>query len=95
MHNIIQKIVTIHSKLTLKIANTTILKRIAKLHGNIVNDFSKCTYCNICESKCPLNAIEVDSVLLQWKIDNDKCVRCLKCLKYCPKESISLCKNEI
>ncbi|OSB08493.1 NADH-quinone oxidoreductase subunit I [Paraclostridium bifermentans] len=94
MDNIIQKIIEIHSKLTLKVANTKVLKKIAKLHGNVINDYSKCIYCNICENKCPIGAIKVEPILLQWNIDNDKCLRCLKCIKYCPKGSISLNKNK-
>ena len=92
MHNIIQKIVNIHTKLILKIINTNVYKKIVQQQGHIINDFSKCCYCSICESKCPIDAIKVDSVLSQWKINYEKCVRCRKCLKHCPKKSISLNK---
>lgn len=92
MHNIIQKIVNIHTKLILKIINTSVYKKIVQQQGHIINDFSKCSYCSICESKCPIDAIKVDSILSQWKINDEKCVRCRKCLKHCPKKSISLNK---
>lgn len=56
----------------------------------------KCTGCSACENKCPVNCITMEhdeNGFFQPKIDDNKCIKCLLCIKVCPsnkKEEISL-----
>jgi ferredoxin/flavodoxin len=47
-------------------------------------DREKCLLCNLCQSKCPVNAIMND-----MSIDNGKCIRCLSCESACPVKARS------
>lgn len=55
---------------------------------NICKD-AYCTGCGVCESVCPVNSIsmvkdEYDCIYPQ--IDQTSCIKCKKCINYCPKE---------
>lgn len=43
----------------------------------------KCNNCNICAQNCSLGAI-------QSGVANNKCIRCLKCVKLCPNRALSV-----
>lgn len=43
-----------------------------------------CTKCGKCVDVCPVNAIKLEKLTIDYK----KCIRCLKCLEVCPEEAI-------
>lgn len=52
----------------------------------------KCVTCGACFKNCPAGSIN----LKNKKIDNELCIRCLKCVSICPKKAIGygFCKNK-
>lgn len=45
-----------------------------------------CTYCGICEKKCPAGAIRVDSAAGTLEFDESRCIHCGKCVRFCPEK---------
>ncbi|MBD3185631.1 4Fe-4S dicluster domain-containing protein [Candidatus Bathyarchaeota archaeon] len=43
-------------------------------------DLEKCTRCGTCVKKCPVQAIDRSTLV----IDGNSCTRCFACVKYCP-----------
>jgi len=58
--------------------------------GQIANDTPKCTYCTICQIKCPTRAITVNKAGKSWEIDPLKCITCNYCVEVCPQKSLSM-----
>ncbi|MDP8260299.1 MAG: 4Fe-4S binding protein [Candidatus Gygaella obscura] len=46
----------------------------------------KCTGCNVCIERCPIDAISMENK--KAKIDMDKCIRCGTCHSVCPNEAV-------
>lgn len=63
---------------------------IAGSRGSIVNHEELCTYCTLCQKKCPTNAIVVDRVGKSWAIDPMKCITCNACVDSCPKNCLEM-----
>ena len=51
-------------------------------------DESLCTFCGICASNCPVEAITVEPK--SFKVDEKICVRCGRCVKVCPEKALSI-----
>jgi len=51
-------------------------------------DKNKCIYCGACVAVCPVLALKLKEILVEW--DKNKCIRCGKCAKACPSGAISL-----
>jgi len=49
-------------------------------------DEEKCTGCNVCVEKCPIEAILMENE--KAKIDMDKCIHCGTCHSVCPNEAV-------
>lgn len=50
-------------------------------------EYSQCQQCGICEVVCPKQAISFemqDDGTHKVVVDNEKCIRCKRCIKYCP-----------
>ena len=45
----------------------------------------KCTYCKLCQTACPADAIRVEKGALHY--DRDKCILCGQCRLICPKDA--------
>ena len=45
-----------------------------------IRKFQSCIYCKACDSSCPVSAINVSNSV--YKVDENKCVNCLKCLTH-------------
>ena len=52
-------------------------KQPIKPHGN-----KKCTYCGVCGKLCPVQVIDDPR-----KIAGQACIRCMRCIKYCPQKA--------
>jgi len=47
---------------------------------------STCNGCGICETHCPVNAIEMRNSRPYWRF---RCESCMRCMNICPKKSIN------
>ncbi len=63
----------------------TVLGLTAKYGIFRLNISDKCVTCGACFRDCPAGSIN----LKDKKIDNELCIRCLKCISVCPKQAIS------
>ena len=50
-------------------------------------DVAKCMHCGACVGSCPVNAIFLNEVVLEF---NDDCNLCKRCIKVCPVGAIKL-----
>lgn len=50
-------------------------------------DISKCMHCGACVGSCPVNAICLNEVVLEF---NDDCTMCKRCIKVCPVGAIKI-----
>lgn len=63
---------------------------IAKSRGRIHFEEGKCTFCSLCELKCPPDAIKVDRQGRIFAIDHLLCILCGACVEACQKGSLSM-----
>jgi formate hydrogenlyase subunit 6/NADH:ubiquinone oxidoreductase subunit I len=52
--------------------------------GKVEWDREACTFCMLCATNCPVNAITINKENKIWAIDNGKCIFCGKCHDVCP-----------
>ena len=50
-------------------------------------DKSKCIYCGACVAVCPVLALKLREISVDW--DAEKCINCGNCVKACPVGAIS------
>lgn len=50
-------------------------------------DIARCMHCGACVGSCPVNAIYLNEVVLEF---NDDCTMCKRCIKVCPVGAIHL-----
>ena len=65
-------------------------------NNNIRFIFSHCQQCGFCENVCPTRAIlmhQRNDGLSDIIIEQDKCIRCQKCIKVCPSVNSELSKE--
>ena len=70
------------------------LFRIQRLGGYINSyfykvDYSKCSRCYKCINICPIENIVLDHKTNKIKFNN-KCLMCMRCSFYCPKDAINI-----
>lgn len=62
--------------------------------GQLDNDADLCTYCSVCEKRCPTGAISVKrKPEKSWTLRPHQCILCGYCIEVCPKKSLSMNKN--
>jgi len=52
--------------------------------GTLGIDIDTCTFCTLCQIKCPSQCIRVDRKEKQWTLDPFACVYCGICVEVCP-----------
>ncbi len=50
-------------------------------------DVARCMHCGACVGSCPVNAIYLNEVVLEF---NDDCTMCKRCIKVCPVGAIKI-----
>ena len=58
--------------------------------GHVGIDINACTFCTLCQKRCPTGAINVKRTEKTWEIDRLKCIVCAACVEACPKKCISM-----
>ena len=61
--------------------------------GELAIDIEKCTFCVLCEKRCPTGALKVDRPGRVWTIDRLACITCNYCVEACPKKCLALTTN--
>lgn len=61
-----------------------VLGFISKISVNKMYMTDNCISCGMCERNCPAACIDVGDN----KIDNERCIKCFKCMSLCPKNAI-------
>jgi formate hydrogenlyase subunit 6/NADH:ubiquinone oxidoreductase subunit I len=54
-------------------------------------DISKCIYCGACVAVCPVFALRLREIVVEW--DKAKCIHCGNCEKACPAGAIIVKKE--
>lgn len=54
-------------------------------------DDTKCNRCQACALKCPVGAIDADTMQIQA----DLCINCMRCVKVCPAEARSYDASQV
>lgn len=62
----------------------TVLGLVSKLSLNKIYLSDKCVSCGMCERNCPSGCIDSKNKT----VDNETCIKCLKCLTLCPQQGI-------
>lgn len=62
----------------------------AATRGHIVYNEETCTFCTLCQRKCPPGAITVDRANRVWQIDHLKCIICGACVLVCNPKSLAM-----
>ncbi len=57
-------------------------------------DPALCSACGLCETRCQIAAIALDSGSGTWRVDENRCIGCGLCASKCPSEAIRLSKRE-
>jgi formate hydrogenlyase subunit 6/NADH:ubiquinone oxidoreductase subunit I len=65
----------------------------AGTRGSIEIDIQKCTFCTLCQKKCPTDAILVKRQEKIWEIDRLRCISCSACVDACPKNCLRMLTN--
>jgi formate hydrogenlyase subunit 6/NADH:ubiquinone oxidoreductase subunit I len=59
--------------------------------GQLTMDPDRCTYCSVCEKRCPTQAIAVTrKPEKSWTLRPHLCILCGYCIEVCPKECLSM-----
>jgi ech hydrogenase subunit F len=62
----------------------------AGARGQVRIELEKCTFCGICQKKCPTAALAVSRETRAWTIDRMRCISCNACVEACPKKCLTL-----
>jgi ech hydrogenase subunit F len=61
----------------------------ADVRGCLEIDPDKCTYCSVCEKRCPTGAIKVTrKPSKSWTLQPHACILCGYCIEVCPKDCL-------
>jgi len=60
----------------------------ADVKGTLKIDIEKCTFCTVCQIKCPSQCIQVDRKEKGWQCDPFSCVYCGICVDACPTDAL-------
>ena len=58
--------------------------------GHLDIDIEKCSFCGICQKRCPANAIAVTRDPKSWSVNHYACIICGYCVEACPKKCLFL-----
>jgi ech hydrogenase subunit F len=58
--------------------------------GQVVIDIATCTFCTLCQRKCPTSAITIDRTGKKWTIKRMQCISCGACVDACAKKCLKL-----
>jgi len=62
--------------------------------GRLVFNLSDCTFCTLCQKKCPTHAITVRREQQEWELERMRCIACGNCCDLCRKGCLTM-KNEL
>ena len=62
----------------------------AGARGHITLAVEKCTFCTLCEKKCPANALKVTRKPDSWTLNPYACIVCGYCVEACPRKCIQM-----
>jgi len=58
------------------------------LRGELKIHIDKCTFCMVCEKRCPADAIEVDRKEGIWTLNPSRCILCNVCVEDCKYDAL-------
>ena len=58
--------------------------------GSIAIDIDTCTFCMLCQKRCPTDAIVVSKPAREWTIDRLRCCSCNACVEVCPVKCLTM-----
>lgn len=61
--------------------------------GRLEMDVAACTFCGLCQRRCPTNAIVVEREPKSWTCDTYACILCGACVDVCPKDCLRFDKE--
>ncbi|MDA8234881.1 MAG: 4Fe-4S ferredoxin [Clostridia bacterium] len=61
-----------------------------RARGQLRADLNNCSYCTLCQKKCPSACINVNKATKSWELDAFACVICGICAEVCPRMCLSM-----
>ena len=58
--------------------------------GQLAIDIEKCTFCTLCQKRCPTEAIAVSRQPQSWSFDPYRCIVCGYCVEGCPTKCLRM-----
>jgi ech hydrogenase subunit F len=66
----------------------------AGARGHLEMNPETCTFCGVCEKRCPTGAITVvRKPSKSWTLRPHQCILCGYCIEVCPKDCLSMDEN--
>lgn len=53
-------------------------------------DLEQCTFCGLCQKRCPAGALEVNRQEKTWLLRAERCILCNYCVEGCPKKCLHM-----
>ncbi len=58
--------------------------------GHLEIEIEKCSFCGMCQKRCPSGALAVSRAPKSWTLDPYACIVCNYCVEVCPRKCLAM-----